>query len=473
MKTIYFGQLLNKGVINEIHNTFKTRFFKRKLVKSEYCGVWGWNSWCGIHTFPLLITGSLNEIYKRTVDVGFERLEPITGILPHAIIHKDGIFGSEHTYKCYSGVHGESYNTDNILCWAKMSMEYYLVTEDNIWFTDDKMKIIAHTIDFFLENYRRRFNPNLIEIGIEGDWTECTNWELDNSNVNVNMIETIRLFIECAKLKAKNIQLFTHLDYTSIRDQMISAFNKDYTEGGFWHNELGFYIHGNDGKGENIHGDKYFESTVNYFSILWEIAPEEHKRRIWEYIEKNKTKIEEPYPVLTNYLPRTGTRRIPYGRTVTNGDIWFVLGGHAAAARLQSGFYEQGSKMFKSIIDYEIKHGMIHNCVYQNGTTNDSWDPEVANFGAPFATLILGLLGIRLYATGIKFNIANVSDLINLKIKLYIQNQPILFEINWQSDKLKFVKISKIGVQQSSEIMETVILESRSFGINRNLNLIP
>lgn len=473
LKTIYFGTLLNNGVINEIHNTFKYKFFRRKLVKSEYCGVWGWNSWCGIHTFPLLITGSCNDIYKRTVDVGFERLEPNTGLLPHAIIHKDGVFGSEHTYKCYSGIHNEAYNIDNILCWAKMAMEYYLVTYDNAWFNDDKMKIIANTIDFFLNNYRKKYNPLLLEIGIEGDWTECTNWELDNANVNVNMIETIRLFIECVKMKSKNIQLYTNLDYKNIRTEMITAFNKNYTEGGFWHDELGYYIHGNDGMGREIHGDKYFESTVNYFSILWDISSKDYQTRIWNYIDQNKSKIEEPYPVLTNYKPRTGTRRIPYGRSVTNGDIWLVLGSHAAAARLQSGHYEQGSKMFKTIIEYELKHGVIHNCIYQNGKVNDSWDPEVANYGAPFAAFVLGLLGVKFYAEGIKFNIANITGLEDLKIKLYIHNNPMKFEIKWQNDTLKHVKISNLAVEPSSEAIKEQAIVSREFLIDRSFTIKP
>ena len=52
--------------------------------------------------------------------------------------------------------------------------------------------------------------------------------------------------------------------------------------------------------------------------------------------------MEVPYPVLTNYLPRTGARRTNYGKTVTNGDIWMVLGAHAAATRSQSGFPERG-----------------------------------------------------------------------------------------------------------------------------------
>ena len=70
--------------------------------------------------------------------------------------------------------------------------------------------------------------------------------------------------------------------------------------------------------------------------------------------------MEVLYPVLTNYLPRTGAQRTNYGKTVTNGDIWMVLGAHAAATRLQSGFLKEGTEMFKIIVDYEREHGMLH-----------------------------------------------------------------------------------------------------------------
>ena len=108
-----------------------------------------------------------------------------------------------------------------------------------------------------------------------------------------------------------------------------------------------------------VHGDKYFEATVNYCALLWNIAPEEYSQRIWEYLNLHHKPMEVPYPVLTNYLPRTGDRRTNYGKTVTNGDIWMVLGAHAAATRLQSGFLKEGTEMFKIIVDYEREHGML------------------------------------------------------------------------------------------------------------------
>ncbi len=176
IETVFLGKLLYHGVFNEIHDTYRKRFFKRKLIKAEPVGVWGWNSWCGIHTFPLLTGLTINQILTATYDVGFQRTESSTGLLPHAIVHDKGVFGSQLTYKCYDGIHGEGYNLDNILCWAKMAMEYFLITNDRQWFTSEIFGKITHTIDYILENFRGKFNSALIYAGIEGDWTECTNW---------------------------------------------------------------------------------------------------------------------------------------------------------------------------------------------------------------------------------------------------------------------------------------------------------
>ena len=38
------------------------------------------------------------------------------------------------------------------------------------------------------------------------------------------------------------------------------------------------------GHGKQIHGDKYFESTVNYFAALWHLAPEAYQSRMWAYL---------------------------------------------------------------------------------------------------------------------------------------------------------------------------------------------
>ncbi|MHA1338577.1 MAG: hypothetical protein ACTSRZ_02440 [Promethearchaeota archaeon] len=438
---IYLKKLVYNNAFNEIHNEFKKRLFKRKLVKSEYVGVWGWNSWCGIHIFPLLTSNKIMEIYKNTVDVGFSHLEPENGILPHAVLHKNGIFAGEPTYKCYGGIHGEDYNIDNILCWAKMAMEYFLATNDYEWFNSQKMTIISTTVDFFLNNYRAKYNPALLYSGIEGDWTECTNWELDNSDINVNMLRTLELLIECEKIFGKSYSN-SNFNYKDIFNEILQNFNKPIEEGGFWHNKLGFYVHGNDGKGIHIEGDKYFESTVNYFSILWNFAPENYSKRIFEYLNKHHEEIENPkpvyVPVLTNYKPRTNARRKNYGKTVTNGDIWVVLGAHATAARLKKGFIDIGTKMYKAILKHSQDHGFFHNSIYLNGSVNDSWDPEVANNGAPYPPLIYGLLGIELKAEGIKFKISCLKNIKSLKMILFLFQIPHYFEISWTSDNTNF-----------------------------------
>ncbi|MHA1819743.1 MAG: hypothetical protein ACTSVC_04670 [Promethearchaeota archaeon] len=445
--TIYLKRLVYNDAFNEIHNKFKRTLFKRrkKLVKSEFVGIWGWNSWCGIHTFPILTDGKIYDIYKNTVDVGFTHREEGTGLLPHAVLHKidnNGVieFAGEPTYKCYDGVHGEDYNIDNILCWAKMAMEYFLATGDFDWFNAEKMRVISMTIDFFLDNYRDKFNPELIYTGIEGDWTECTNWTLDNSNASVNMLRTLELFIECEKLFTfKNSFSATHYDYQDVFDRMLLNFNKPVEEGGFWHDDLGFYVHGNDGKGGHIEGDKYFESTVNYFALLWGYAPKKYANRIFEYLNTKGKEVENPpnvaLPVLTNYMPRTNARRKRYGYDVTNGDIWTVLGAHATAARLKYGFIDIGTGMYKKLLQYGKESGFFHNSVYLDGSFNDSWDPEVANNGTPYPPLLYGLLGLKLNAGGIEFNISALQNIKWLKLIIFLFNSPHLFQTSWHNNE--------------------------------------
>lgn len=448
IKNIYLDELLDKGVINEIHNEYTRILFWKKLVKSEYVGVWGWNTWCGIHTFPILIGDNTAEIYKNTVEVGFARTEPGTNLLPHAVLHNNGIFGSKPTYKCYGGQHGETYNLGNMLGWAKMAMEYVLYSNDLAWFDKPKLQIITDTINYILENFREKYNPHLIYTGIEGDWTECTDWELDNANVNVNMLRTLELYIECLKLFGMES---TIQGYKGIRKKMREEFNKSVNEGGFWSEECGHYIHGNDGTGANIHGDRYFESTVNYFSVLWDVIPHDYEELLWSYLTAYGDKIEFPYPVLTNYRPRTSARRTNYGRTVTNGDVWLVLGAHATAARLKSGFINRGSRMYKTIIEYEMEHGVFHNSLYQNGTVNDSWDPEVANNGAPFPPLIYGVLGIKPLYEGIEFNIRALSGLSCLKTDLFLFGKKHELKIKWNNNIVEKIVFKKIGTAAEEE----------------------
>jgi hypothetical protein len=428
---IFMGKLYKWGVFNEIHCTYKWKWFRRRLIKEEHVGVWGWNSWCGIHCLPVLVGPEIRGILKATIDVGFNHLEQDTGLLPHAIIHRDGQFCSEITHKCYGGIHGEAYNLDNMLCWAKMAMEYFLMTHDRAWFTP-KLPVIVTLLDYILRDCRAKFHPVLIEAGIEGDWTECTDWELDNANVTINCMETIRLALECQEvLSGKRSSPSPNFDYSAIFNDISKVFSDPVSQGGFWQPELGFYAHGNDGKGQIVHGDKYFESTVNYFALLWDLIPADHRDRLWQYIDQHKHDIEQPYPVLTNYLPRTGARRKNYGQTVTNGDVWMVLGAHAAAARLQAGYITEGTQMYEKIIRYEHEHGVLHNCIYMNGRVNDSWDPEIANYGSPYVPLILGILGMKLTASGIEFHLRPLLGMHQLEITLFLFEKQYHLSVKW------------------------------------------
>ena len=439
IKSVYLDQLLWKDCFNEVHNTYKRFFFKRKLKKREHVGIWGWNTWCGVHVLPVLVGKRIKTILKNTIEVGFNNLEPNTGLLPHAVIHEDRNFASKPTYKCYGGEHGEAYNLDNILCWAKMAMEYFLQTQELEWFLP-KLQVIQHNLDFILDNFTNKFNPVLIYAGIEGDWTECTDWILDNANVNVNFLRTLLLFINSIKrIKQskkghyRQIKNLSIAQYQHIYNEMRTSFNNPVEKGGFWSKELGYYIHGNDGKGEIVHGDKYFESTANYFALLWNITEKSQEKILWEYIESHKTQIEMPYPVLTNFHPRTSARRKKYGKTVTNGDIWMVLGAHAAAARLQNGEIKQGTDMYKAIVDYELEHGVLHNCIYQDGSVNDSWDPEIANYGSLYVPLVLGVLGIDAVGNGLKFRLQPLEHMENLKMDFFITGKSYSFNLKWDN----------------------------------------
>ena len=430
IEEIFVGRLLDNGVYNEVHNKYKRRLLRKdKLVETKHVGVWGWNSWCGVHTFPILTSGTLHDIYKATVDVGFSNTEEGTGLLPHAVLHENG-FASTPTFKCYGGAHGEAYNLDNIMCWAKMAMEYYLASGDTRWF-EAKFGTIKATIDYILDNLRDKYNPKLIYTGVEGDWTECTDWEMDNANVNVNMVRTLELFTESAKLLGKHD---VTNDYLSVRDELITHVNKPVEEGGFWSEDLGYYIHGNNGDGTIVHGDRYFESTANYFALLWSIVPEDRLAVLWQSIDARHEPLEMPYPVLTNLHPRTGARRKNYGATVTNGDVWMVLGAHAAATRLQGGYRKIGTAMFKAIVKYEMREGVLHNCIYpKTGGVNKSWDPEIANYGALFAPITLGILGINYHSEGLEFNLVPLEGMQRLKVTLYFTGKTIKLDVKWDS----------------------------------------
>ncbi len=467
IRSVYLGKLLANEVFNEIHNTYKHSLLgKKKLVEAKHVGVWGWNSWCGIHVLPLLVGSRIGEICRNTIDVGFTHLEPSTGLLPHAVLHENGIFGSRTEHKCYGGAHGEDYNLDNMICWAKMAMEYFLITGDKDWYLK-RQPVIQHTFDFILEHFRADFNPDLIEVGIEGDWTECTNWRFDNANVNVNMIEALRLLVACMSLAGQDAGAIDR--YEKTRVSMRAAFTRDIRDGGFWLPDRGYYAHGNDGKGHVVYGDSYFESTTNYLSVLWEIASPEHEKHMWEFLDAHVNPIELPYPVLTNYLPRTGARRNAYGRTVTNGDVWMVLGSHAAAARLQAGpnHVSQGTRMYKAIIDYEAREKVLHNCIYPvSKRVNDSWDPEIGNTGALYAGLVHGVLGVKLRSGGLEFNIVGLTGMKRLSMSFFFQGTRVELDVAFDGLSTRGALLFPSGLFPPRAFNEPRFILTRRFDVD-------
>ncbi len=473
IQTVFLDQLHDRGVFNEIHNTYRRRLFrKRELVKREHVGVWGWNTWCGVHTLPLLTGPGIHAILKRTFQVGLDRPEAGTGLLPHAVIHQDGKFASRVEMMCYGGIHSESYCLDNILCWGKMAMEYALVTGDRAWFTPELFKIVTRSLDYILTHLREKYNPALVYAGIEGDWTECTDWEADNSNVTANVLRSLQLAQECQKYVGESC---TKLDYATLYAEILTNFNKPVQEGGFWDPHQGYYIHGNDGKGTRIYGNLYFESTVNYFALLWDLVPADRVEKLWAYIRTHQAEIEQPYPVLTNWKPRTAARRPRYGKTVTNGDIWMVLGAHAAAARLQAGYIAEGTRMFRTIVKYEAEEGVLHNCIFQDGSVNDSWDPEIANYGALYAPYVLGLLGIRPKAQGIEFHIRALEGLSHLTTKLFFNQIPFKLKVAWndsQTPRLTEVVISRNN-GKTGEKNEELKTDNLNFLLTRDWKIQP
>ncbi|MFX0098112.1 MAG: hypothetical protein ACFFCS_00925 [Candidatus Hodarchaeota archaeon] len=474
IQSVFLDELYHHGVFNEVYNKYKRNWLgKKKRVSRKPVGVWGWNSWCGIHTFPLLTGPSIGKIYKKTVEVGLDNLEEGTGMLPHAVLHggpdvntmEDG-FARNPTYRCYGGEHGEAYNLDNILCWAKMAMEYFLATNDKEWFTRDTFRKITTSIDYILNNLRDKYNPSLVYIGVEGDWTENNDWEGDSGNVNANMLRTLELAMHSQELLDYK---GTELDYLELSNEIYDNFNKPVKEGGLWDEEHGYYICGNDGKGTMIHGDTFFESTVNYFSILWDIAPDDYQERIWDYVNNNRDNLELPYPVLTNHKPRTGARRKHYGKSVTNGDIWMVLGSHAAAARLQSGYIKEGTEMYKIIVDYDKTHDCLHNNLYQDGSANKSWDPEIGNNGAYFASLVLGVLGIKLQARGLEFNVTGLQGLNELTMNLFFNGKKLELHLAWNDGKMESIRIRRLDA--SGGMLDEVTSNKRSFVLGRDFPL--
>ena len=64
-------------------------------------------------------------------------------------------------------------------------------------------------------------------------------------NVNVNMLNVLQLAQECQQLLGT---METTCDYSEIYNEILYNFNKPVSEGGFWDQNQGFYIHGNNGR---------------------------------------------------------------------------------------------------------------------------------------------------------------------------------------------------------------------------------
>ena len=416
----------------------------------------GWNTWCGIHDMIPLAEPDTCQIMRSTFDLGLRHIEPETGLFPYSIrIGPQGVIGSAIEYRTHGGAHGEGYNIDNIICWAKMILEFVLYTRDLQWFTAEKLLIVENSINYILKNLRKGYNPYLITAGIEGDWTENTNWEGDNANVNANMHH-------CLQLLAAVENLFGSVEkvekYLQAADEISLAYNLLSSRGGFWDEKRGYYIHGNDGTGKRVYGDDYFETSANIFSILWGMADQERTSLIWEFID-SYPEIELPYPALTNLYPRSSPRRPDYGHTPGNGDIRFTLGAHAAVARLECGYAEKATQMFKAILNYELKEGTMHNNIYPDGSSNPDCSPEMANYGSLFTILIEGLLGLRPTSEGLLIHPYPLGGMSYLKIlkPFYYAGKPFYIEVKFGGPKLVRVKMKAVA-RPAQDIKESAFI---------------
>jgi len=446
--TVFLGQLVHDGRFCELRADGGG---KRPV------GIWGWNTWCGIHDMTPLVGRSVHVVMERTVDEGLSRPEPGTGLLPHAVpIDEDGRIGyrdgrEDVHYRTYDGVHGEDYCLDNIICWAKMALELFLYTRDRDWFTLGRLEAVERSTDFILDNFRSQYNGSLIESGIEGDWTENTDWHADNSNNNACMVQCLDQLVEVESILGRDGRAKR---YQGAADEIRTNFRRDASEGGFWWRG-GWFLHGNDGSAQRIYGDRYFESTANYFSILWGISTEEQIRRIWSYVNAHP-EIEAPLPVLTNHLPRTDARRMNYGRTVTNGDVWLTLGAHATVARLKSGFTSRATQMYKSIMDYERTEGTIHNSIYMDGTRNEIWSPEIGNYGSIITPLVEGVLGLAPRARGLFISPRALKGMRHLRMvkPLSFAGKSLYLDVQWKGgSRLEVVVNGKVQKPHGSSYL--------------------
>jgi len=434
IQSVFLKQLTYQGCFAEVHAP------DEHCSEKYFAGIWGWNTWCALHDMVPLAGPEVQQIMRNTFQVGLNSIEPETGLFPHSVlIGPKGVIGSKVEYRTYGGAHGEGYNLDNILCWAKMILEYVLYTRDLQWFTPQKLAAIENCIGYILKNFRSKFNPHLIETGIEGDWTENTNWEGDNAIVNANMYHCLHLLAGVQNLQGSVEKVEKYLE---LAEEISLAFNLLSSKGGFWDEKRGYYLHGNDGTGKQVYGDDYFETSANIFAILWGMADEYRTNSIWKFMDAHP-EIELPYPVLTNLYSRTCARRPEYGHTVCNGDIWFTLGAHTAVARLNCGYVKKATEMFRAILNYELKEGTIHNNIYPDGSVNADWSPEMANYGSLFTILVEGLLGIRPSSEGLLIHPYPLGGMSHLKTlsPLYYALKPFYLDIRFDGPNLKKVKV--------------------------------
>ncbi|MBU7004878.1 MAG: hypothetical protein HXS50_04875, partial [Theionarchaea archaeon] len=96
------------GWLDNIRERIDSVFLRQLTHRDRFCelrrdtgekrgkpiGIWGWNTWCGIHDMTPLAWSHVHEVMKNTVDEGLCRTESGTGLLPHAIpIDEDGRIG--------------------------------------------------------------------------------------------------------------------------------------------------------------------------------------------------------------------------------------------------------------------------------------------------------------------------------------------------------------------------------------------
>jgi len=448
IQTVYLGQLTYKNCFSEVIDEGSGKY---------HCGIWGLNTWAGIHDLFPIAGPKFREIMRNTLDKGLEFTEEGTGLLPHSIpIGRGEEIGCRDgkkfiEYRCYGGVHGEGYNLDNMNCWAQMILLYYLYSRDDVWFTDEKLAKVERSVNYMLERLTGEYNPVLLEAGIEGDWTENTNWHADNAVANVFFYRTLVLLARAELIKGRN---GLARKYDEAAERIRQEFNKDIKDGGFWDGSRGCYVHGNDGTGGRVYGTDYFETTANVMAALWGIAGHFRTGTILGYIKRH-AEMENPYPIMTNHPVRTHARRPQYRQTVTNGDVWFFLGGHSTALRLRNFQRREATRLYKVICDYERENGTIHNSIFGDGSVDGKWSPEIGNYGGLYTPFTEGVLGLEPMDNGLRIKPMPLDGLKRLSVPLFYAGKD--FRLELEGDGLKVISSDidgkPLGKSPSGELM--------------------